>query len=41
VLLGRGGVEAVGRHADLLDANETYGRLYRLQFAETATAERL
>jgi ATP-binding cassette, subfamily B, bacterial MsbA len=34
VVLGRNGVEAVGRHADLLAVNETYGRLYRLQFAE-------
>ena len=37
VVLGRGGVEAVGRHADLLAGNETYGRLYRLQFAEAGT----
>jgi subfamily B ATP-binding cassette protein MsbA len=34
VVLGRGGVEAVGRHADLLAGNETYARLYRLQFTE-------
>jgi subfamily B ATP-binding cassette protein MsbA len=34
VVLGRGGVEAVGRHAELLAASETYARLYRLQFAE-------
>ena len=37
VVLGRGGVEAIGRHADLLAVNETYGRLYRLQFAEAGT----
>jgi ABC-type multidrug transport system fused ATPase/permease subunit len=37
VVLGRGSVEAVGRHADLLAVNETYGRLYRLQFAEAGT----
>ena len=34
VVVNRGTVEAVGRHADLLATNETYGRLYRLQFAE-------
>jgi len=34
VVVNRGTVEAVGRHADLLAINETYGRLYRLQFAE-------
>jgi subfamily B ATP-binding cassette protein MsbA len=37
VVLGRGGVEAIGRHADLLAVNETYGRLYKLQFAEAGT----
>jgi ABC-type multidrug transport system fused ATPase/permease subunit len=37
VVLGRGGVEAIGRHADLLAGNETYGRLYRLQFAGAGT----
>jgi subfamily B ATP-binding cassette protein MsbA len=41
VVLGRGGIEAVGRHAELLAGNETYGRLYRLQFAETETLGRL
>jgi ABC-type multidrug transport system fused ATPase/permease subunit len=40
-VLGRGGIEAVGRHAELLAGNETYGRLYRLQFAETETLGRL
>ncbi len=34
VVINRGAVEAVGRHAELLTTNETYGRLYRLQFAE-------
>jgi subfamily B ATP-binding cassette protein MsbA len=34
VVVGGGGVEAVGRHAELLGSSETYGRLYRLQFAE-------
>jgi ABC-type multidrug transport system fused ATPase/permease subunit len=34
IVMNRGGIEAVGRHADLLTSNETYGRLYRLQFAE-------
>ncbi len=37
VVMGRGGIEAIGRHADLLATNETYGRLYRLQFAEAET----
>ena len=34
VVLNRGGVEAVGRHAQLLETSETYGSLYRLQFSE-------
>jgi ABC-type multidrug transport system fused ATPase/permease subunit len=34
VVLNHGGVEAVGRHAELLEASETYGSLYRLQFSE-------
>ncbi|MBI4587401.1 MAG: ABC transporter ATP-binding protein [Candidatus Rokubacteria bacterium] len=41
VVMGRGGIEAIGRHADLLASNETYGRLYRLQFAEAETLGRL
>ena len=41
VVLGRGGIEAVGRHAELLAANETYARLYRLQFVEVETLGRL
>ena len=34
VVLNRGGIEAVGRHAELLARNDTYARLYRLQFSE-------
>ena len=41
VVLGRGGVEAIGRHADLLASSETYGRLYRLQFTEAESLGRL
>ncbi|HKX06080.1 MAG TPA: ABC transporter ATP-binding protein, partial [Methylomirabilota bacterium] len=41
VVMGRSGVEAIGRHADLLSTSETYGRLYRLQFAEEAPLGRL
>lgn len=41
VVLGRGRIEAVGRHAELLTSSESYSRLYRLQFAEAETAERL
>jgi subfamily B ATP-binding cassette protein MsbA len=41
VVLGRNGVEAVGRHAELLATNDAYGRLYRLQFAEAETLGRL
>ncbi len=37
VVVNAGVVEAVGRHAELLGVNETYSRLYRLQFAEEAT----
>jgi ATP-binding cassette, subfamily B, bacterial MsbA len=33
-IVNRGTVEAVGRHAELLATNETYSRLYRLQFTE-------
>jgi len=40
-VLGRGGVEAIGRHADLLESSETYGRLYRLQFTEVESLGRL
>ena len=36
IVMSRGGIEAIGRHADLLASNETYGRLYRLQFSEVA-----
>jgi len=41
VVMGRGGVEAVGTHAALLATSETYGRLYRLQFAEEEPLGRL
>jgi subfamily B ATP-binding cassette protein MsbA len=41
VVLGRGGVEAIGRHADLLASSETYGRLYRIQFTEAESLGRL
>jgi len=41
VVLGGGGIEAVGRHAELLGTNETYTRLYRLQFTEREAAARL
>ncbi len=41
VLLGRGGIEAIGRHAELLASSETYSRLCRLQFSEAETLGRL
>jgi subfamily B ATP-binding cassette protein MsbA len=41
VVLAGHGVEAVGRHAELLGANETYTRLHRLQFTEPTTPARL
>jgi ATP-binding cassette, subfamily B, bacterial MsbA len=41
VVLNRGRVEAIGRHAELLSRSETYTRLYRLQFAEPETAGRV
>src|SRR5439155_1600642 len=34
LVVNRGTVEAMGRHTELLASNETYARLYRLQFAE-------
>ncbi len=34
VVLGHGGVEAIGRHTELLARNDTYARLHRLQFTE-------
>ncbi len=39
VVVNRGAVEAVGRHAEILATNETYARLYRLQFAEVEALE--
>ncbi len=41
IVLGRDGVEAIGRHADLLAASETYGRLYRLQSSGAESLGRL
>ena len=41
VVVNRGTVETVGHHAELLATNETYSRLYRLQFAEVAALENL
>ena len=41
VVLNRGGVEAMGRHAELIAGNETYARLYRLQFSEAEPLGRL
>jgi ATP-binding cassette subfamily B protein len=37
VVMNRGRVEAIGRHADLLATSETYNQLYQLQFAEAKT----
>ena len=34
IVISRGGIEAIGRHADLLATSETYSHLYRLQFAD-------
>jgi ATP-binding cassette, subfamily B, bacterial MsbA len=39
VVVNRGSVEAIGRHAEILATNETYARLYRLQFAEAEPLE--
>jgi ABC-type multidrug transport system fused ATPase/permease subunit len=41
VVLSRRGIEAVGRHADLLASSETYNQLYRIQFAEADATERV
>jgi ABC-type transport system involved in Fe-S cluster assembly fused permease/ATPase subunit len=41
VVLARGGVEAVGRHAELLERSETYRHLHRLEFGATAPLERV
>jgi subfamily B ATP-binding cassette protein MsbA len=40
VVLNDKRIEAMGRHAELLERSETYAKLYRLQFTEMATAER-
>ena len=39
VVVNRGSVEAIGRHAELLATNETYARFYRLQFTESESLE--
>jgi ATP-binding cassette, subfamily B, bacterial MsbA len=39
VVLGGGRVEAVGRHAELLERSETYRQLHRLQFDDAAALE--
>ncbi len=41
VVLGRRGVEAIGRHSELLATSETYARLYRLQFSEAESIGRV
>ena len=41
VVLGRGGVEAVGRHAELLERSETYRHLHQLQFGAAGALERV
>jgi ABC-type multidrug transport system fused ATPase/permease subunit len=41
LVMSRGQIEAVGRHAELLASSETYSRLYHLQFAKVEPAERL
>ena len=41
VVLARGGVEAIGRHAELLERSETYRHLHRLQFGDAAALERV
>jgi len=41
VVLNRGRVDAVGRHAELLSASETYSRLYRYQFNEAELTKEL
>jgi ABC-type multidrug transport system fused ATPase/permease subunit len=40
VVLNDKRIEAIGRHAELLERSETYARLYRLQFTEVATSAR-
>ena len=37
IVMSQGGIEAIGRHADLLVTSETYSLLYRRQFAEVET----
>jgi ATP-binding cassette subfamily B protein len=40
VVLQRGRVEAIGKHAELMTTSETYRRLCRLQFSEAETLGR-
>jgi ATP-binding cassette, subfamily B, bacterial MsbA len=39
VVLARGGIEAVGRHAELLERSETYRQQHRLQFGDATAVE--
>jgi subfamily B ATP-binding cassette protein MsbA len=41
VVMSRGRVEAVGRHAELLTTSETYSQFYRHQFAEAEPLGRI
>jgi len=41
VVINRGSVEAIGSHAELLATNETYARLYKLQFADSESVGRV
>jgi subfamily B ATP-binding cassette protein MsbA len=41
IVLGRGGVEAIGRHQELLVTSETYSRYHRLQFPVGESVGRL
>ena len=41
IVMRRSGIEAIGRHSDLLASSETYARLYRFQFVEAGPMERL
>ena len=40
IVVDRGGIGAIGRHAELMASNETYARLYRLQFTQGEAAAR-
>ena len=41
VVMSRGRIEAVGRHAELLTTSETYSQFYRHQFAEAESLGRM